>query len=90
VSRPARFVSLAIPGPPRGGPFSFPEVVRVVLLFDRFVVALYLPEGADPAAEAALRAALDAPEFAGAVERAVRAALGASPELAPLVVAVEW
>jgi len=61
-----------------------------VLLFDRFVVALYLPVGADPAAEAALRAALDAPEFAGAVERAVRAALGASPVLATLVIAVEW
>jgi hypothetical protein len=65
-------------------------VLRVVLLFDRFVVALYLPAGADPAAEAALREALDAPEFAAAVERAVRAALGASPALAPLVIAVEW
>ena len=85
----ARFVSLAFPGPPCGGPCALLEV-RVVLLFDRFVVALYLPEGADPAAEAALRAALDAPEFAGAVERAVRAALGASPALAPLVIAVEW
>jgi hypothetical protein len=62
----------------------------VLLLFDRFVVALYLPEGAAAEAEAAVRAALDAPEFAGAVERAVREVLGASPVLAPLVIAVEW
>jgi hypothetical protein len=64
--------------------------VPELLLFDRFVVALLLPPGADEATTDAARAALDDPSFLDAVGRAVQAILAAVPALAPLSARAVW
>jgi len=61
-----------------------------LLLFDRFVVALLLPAGAEEATTDAIRAALDDPAFLDAVRRAVQALLDAVPALAVLSARAEW
>ena len=61
-----------------------------MLLFDRFLVLLLLPPGADEATTDAARAALDDPAFLDAVSRAVQALLDAIPALATLSARAEW
>ena len=61
-----------------------------LLLFDRFLVTLLLPAGADAVTTDAIRAALDDPAFLDAVSRAVQALLDAIPALAALAARAEW
>lgn len=61
-----------------------------LLLFDRFLVLLLLPPGADEAATDAIRIALDDPAFLDAVRRAVQAILDAVPALTVLTARAEW
>ncbi len=61
-----------------------------LLLFDRFLVLLLLPPGADEATTDAIRTALDDPTFLDAVRRAVQALLDAVPALAVLTARAEW
>ena len=58
--------------------------------FDAFQVKLLVPAGADAAAVAAARAALEDPRFLEAVRRAVHAVLAAVPALAVLSATAEW
>lgn len=60
------------------------------LLFDRFLVALFVPAGVDPATADAAQAALDDPAFLDAVRRAVQAILDAVPALSVLTATAEW
>jgi len=61
-----------------------------LLLFDRFLVLLLLPPGAEEATTDAIRAALDDPAFLDAVRRAVQTLLDAVPTLAVLSARAEW
>ena len=61
-----------------------------LLLFDRFLVNLLLPAGADEVATDAIRTALDDPSFLDSVRRAVQAILAAVPALAALSANAEW
>jgi hypothetical protein len=60
------------------------------LLFDRFLVTLFVPADVDEAAAEAARAALDDPAFLDSARRAVEAVLAAVPALAVLTVTAEW
>ena len=61
-----------------------------LLLFDRFLVTLLLPAGADAATTDAIRVALDDPTFLDAVSRAVQALLATVPALTVLSARAEW
>jgi hypothetical protein len=60
------------------------------LLFDRFLVTLFVPANVDAAVADAALAALDDPTFLDSVRGAVQAILTGTPALAVLSARAEW